>query len=369
MADIQKHLNKQFGDGTIFTFHDTNRVKVIPIASGIPSFDYASGIGGIPGGRIIEMYGPESSGKTTIALQIIANYQRLHQNNPESPYYKKRALYIDAEHALDPIHVEKIGVDCSKDTGMMINQPDYGEQAFDIIESACHSGEVGIIVGDSIAAFVPKAEIEGTNEDNQVGLQARMISKGLRKINGVAKKTLTSIIFINQLREKVGVMYGNPEVTPGGRSLKFYASMRIEVKRKPIQKKDVHYGQTISVTFKKNKVARPFVKAEFDYYWDTLFDTTKDTMNVACEMDIIHRKGAYYFLGPDPNDSKNVFKDGAGNELKWQGKPALEQTLKASPALFNYINDMVQGRIPKDEQFIEEEYEEEYQESSQEEDK
>lgn len=345
-------MNKKLGAGTVFSFEDTESVKVQPVPTAIPSFDYALGIGGWPLGRVIELYGPESSGKTTIALQTVAQYQKL-AKDPNHLFSKRpNVCYIDAEHALDPLHVERLGVDVSEETGMLINQPDYGEQAFDTTEAMIHSGEVGLVVIDSVAALTPKKEIEGSNEDNQVGLQARMVSKALRKITAPALKNDVLIICINQIREKVGVMYGNPETTPGGRALKFFASIRVEVRKKEIKKGDMVYGQTMTLSVKKNKVARPFTKSEVDYYYDTLFDTSKDIMNVAIEMGIIHRKGAYYFLGADPEDSKSPYLDEQGKELKWQGKDTLERVLKESPELFKYINDIVQGRIPKDVQFI-----------------
>ncbi|CDQ41900.1 recombinase RecA [Virgibacillus salexigens] len=356
MSKFKQTLNKKLGDGTVFSFGDSETLRIQPVPTGIPSLDYALGIGGFPLGRIVEIYGPESSGKTTVALQTIAKYQEL-AKNPDHPFSKKKeVLYIDAENALDPVHVENIGVDVSDETGMLINQPDYGEQAFDTMETAIHSGEVGLIVVDSVANLVPKKELEGSNEDQQMGLLARIMSKGLRKITGPARENNTLIIFINQIREKVGVMYGNPETTPGGRSLRFYASVRMHINKKEIKKGDVVLGHTMNFNIKKNKVARPFTKSEVDYYYDTLFDMTKDIMNVAMGMGIINRAGAYYYYG---QDSKKPYKDDMGNELKWMGKDSVELALKQSPALFKYTNDIVQGRIPKDAQFVDEEPQEE----------
>lgn len=349
MSNLKKSLNKKLGEGTFFTFGDNEMLRVQPVPTGIPSLDYALGIGGFPLGRIIEVYGPESSGKTTVALQTIAQYQKL-SKDPEHPFSKKPGIvYIDAEHALDPLHLERLGVDISDDTGMLINQPDYAEQAFDIMETAIHSGQVGIVVLDSVAALVPKKELEGSNEENTIGLLARAIGKALRKITGAAQKNDVLVIFINQIREKVGVMYGNPETTPGGRALRFYASVRLEVRRKEIKQKDIVIGQTMNFKIIKNKVARPFTQTEVDYYYDTLFDIPKDIMNLAMEMEVIKRAGAWYYYG---EDVKNPLKDSAGNELKWMGKETVEQVLKNSPELFNYTNDIVQGKIPKDAQFI-----------------
>lgn len=358
MSNFKKMMNKKLGEGTFFTFDDPELVKIQPIPTGIPSIDHALGIGGWPVGRIIEIYGAESSGKTTLALQTIASYQKL-AKDPNHPFHERpEVVYIDAENALDPYHVAKLGVDVSDETGMMINQPDYGEQAFDVMEAAINSGQVGIIVVDSVANLVPKKELEGSNEDQQMGLLARIMSKGLRKITGPAQKHGTTVLFINQIREKVGVMYGNPETTPGGRALRFYASVRAEVKKKPIKKSDVFIGNEMTLKIVKNKVARPFTETTVDYYYDTLFDIQKDILNVALDMDIIHKRGAYYFLGPDPMDSKNVYKDANGNDLKWQGKETVERVLKENPDLFDYINDMVQGRLPKDAQFVEEQSQE-----------
>jgi recombination protein RecA len=355
--DLLKMINSRMGEGTIYTFEGDETVKVQPVSTGIPSLDYALGIGGMPWGRVVEIYGPESSGKTTVALKTIATFQ-YYAKQKGHPFYGKKAAFIDAEHALDPFHAQALGVDISPE-GMLISQPNNGEEGYDLMETLILSGHVGIIIGDSLPSFIPKAVIDGSAEDNHIGLQARLNSKCIPKIAALAAKHNVLVIIINQIREKVGVMYGNPETTPGGRALKFYSSVRLEVRRKEIKKGDAFIGQTITVQVKKNKVSRPFTKAEFDYYWDTGIDVIKDIMNVAIDMGVIHRKGAYYFLGPDPNDAKNVYKDGNGNELKWQGKETLENVLKQSPALFNYINDIVQGRIPKDAQFVEENHQEE----------
>jgi recombination protein RecA len=350
--ELLKMINSRMGEGTIYTFDGEETVKVQPVSTGVPSLDYALGIGGMPWGRIVEIYGPESSGKTTLALKTISTFQKLAKQEGH-PFYGKKAAFIDSEHALDPLHAQSIGVDISSE-GMLIAQPTCGEEAYDLMEALILSGHIGVIVGDSLPSFIPRAVIDGSAEDNHIGLQARLNSKCIPKIATLASKHNVLVIIINQIREKVGTMFGSPETTPGGRALKFYSSVRLEVRRKEIRTKDAVIGQTISVNVKKNKVSRPFTTAEFDYYWDTGIDVVKDIMNVAIDMGIIHRKGAYYFLGPDPEDAKNVFKDSNGNELKWQGKQTLEAVLRQSPALFNYINDIVQGRIPKDAQFVEE---------------
>lgn len=201
-------LNKKLGEGTFFTFDDDETLQVQPVSSGIPSLDYALGIGGFPWGRVVEIFGPESSGKTTVALHTIAQYQKL-AKDPNHPFHqKKQVIYVDAENALDPLHVARLGVDVSDESGMLINQPDHGEQAFNIIEASILSGQVGLIVVDSVANLIPKKELEGDNEDQQMGLLARLMGKGLRKITGPANQNNTTIIFINQVREKIGVMYG-----------------------------------------------------------------------------------------------------------------------------------------------------------------
>lgn len=344
-------MNKKLGDQVIYAFEGESTVKVQPVSMGIPSLDYALGIGGLPWGRVVEIYGPESSGKTTLALKTIAEFQKLSKVIPHV-FYGKKVLFVDAEHALDPIHAQTLGVDITAETGMLIMQPDYGEQGYDTIVSMILSGQVGLIVGDSIPSFIPKSVIDASAEDNHMMVAARLNSQMIPIIAQHAQKNNTLVIFINQIREKP-TMYGNPETTPGGRALKFYSSVRLEVKRKEIKKSDNIIGQTMFVNVKKNKVARPFTKAEFDYYFHGGIDVIKDIMNVAMDMDIIKRAGSWYFYGEDKD---NVQVDGAGNPLKWMGKENVELVLKQSPALFEYTNDIVQGRIPKDAAFVEEDH-------------
>ncbi|MCD7911034.1 recombinase RecA [Bacillus velezensis] len=348
--EIMKMINTRMGEGSIYAFEGEQTAKVQPVSTGIPSLDFALGIGGLPWGRLVELYGHESSGKTTVALKTIAEFQKNASVIPHV-FYGKKAVFIDAEHSLDPFHAQALGVDISEETGMLISQPESGEQAYDLITALILSGQVGLIVGDSLPSFIPRKVIDGSAEDNHIGLQARLNSQMLPVVAQHAKKMNCLVIMINQVREKVGVMYGNPETTPGGRALKFYSSVRMEVRRKEIKKGDVFIGQTMIITIKKNKVARPFTKTEFDYYWDTGIDVIKDIMNTAMDMNIIKRAGAYYFYGDSHDDP---YKDGAGNELKWRGKETVEEALRHSPALFEYTNNMVQGRIPKDAQMIEE---------------
>lgn len=353
-------MNTKLKDEVLYSFDGDNTVKVQPVSTGIPSLDFALGIGGQPLGRLVELYGPESAGKTTIALMTIAQFQKFSRTQGH-PLFGKKAVFIDAEHALDPIHAQALGVDISED-GLIIIQPDNGEQAYDTMVSLMLSGHVGLIVGDSLPSFIPKAVIDGSAEDNHMMIAARLNSQMIPIITKHASDAETLMIMINQIREKP-TMYGNPETTPGGRAMKFYSSVRMEVRRKEIKKSDVVIGQTMTVSVKKNKVARPFTKSEFDYYFDTGIDVIKDIMNVAMDMDVIKRGGAWYYLG---EDIKNPLKDGAGNELKWMGKEVVEGVLKQSPALYNYINDIVQGRIPKDAQFVDEAPDEEEYEDNEE---
>jgi recombination protein RecA len=347
-------MNKKMGAGTLYTLDDNHMVAIQPVTTGIPSLDLALGIGGMPWGRIVEIYGPESSGKTTTCLQIIHEYQTLSKKKDHPFNEKPEVVYIDAEHTLDPYHIAKLGVDVSDETGMNINQPDYGEQALDLAEASILSGRCGIVVFDSVAALVPKKDLEGSNEDQTMGTQARMIGKGINRMKGIAAENNVLVIFINQIREKLGVRYGNPETTPGGRALKFFATVRMDVRSRPIKQGTAVIGQTMTFNIKKNKVARPFTSAEVDYYFDTLFDTQKNIVEVAIDQGIIKRAGAWYFIG---EDTKNPAKDSCGNELKWMGKDNVISVMKNSPALFQYVNNIVQGFIPKDAKFIDEKQE------------
>jgi recombination protein RecA len=344
-------MGKKLGEETIFTFEGENSVKVQPVSTGVPSLDYALGVGGLALGRVIEIYGPESSGKTTIALKTIAEFQK-NANTVGHMLYGKKAVFIDAEHALDPFHAQALGVDISEETGMLIIQPNSGEEGFDAMVSLILSGQVGLIVGDSIPAFIPQKIIDASAEDEHMMVAARLNSKMIPQIGQHARKNDTLVIFINQIREKP-TMHGNPEVTPGGRALKFVASQRLYIRRIPIKKGDNEIGQQMIVKVIKNKVASPFKKTEFDYYFETGVDVVKDIMNLAMETDIIKRAGAWYYYG---EDNKNPLKDGAGNELKWMGKETVEAVLKNSPALYQYTNDIVQGYIPKDALFVEEDH-------------
>ena len=276
-------IQKQFGKGSIMKLgSDGVNMNVEAISTGSASLDLATGIGGIPKGRIIEIFGPESSGKTTIALHIIAEAQKA----------GGKAAFIDAEHALDPVYARKLGVDVDE---LLVSQPDTGEQALEICEMLVRSGAIDVVVIDSVAALVPKAEIQGDMGDSHMGLQARLMSQALRKLAGAINKSNTAAIFINQLREKVGVMFGSPEVTTGGRALKFYASMRLDVRRiESIKSGDEFLGNRTRVKIVKNKVAPPFKQAEFDIMYGVGISREGDVLDCAVEAKIVDKAGAWY---------------------------------------------------------------------------
>ncbi|MEJ7556652.1 MAG: recombinase RecA [Aquificaceae bacterium] len=278
-------IERRFGKGSIMPLKNAEKVKVDVIPTGSLALDIATGIGGIPKGRVIEIFGPESSGKTTLALHIIAEAQ-------------KRggiAVFIDAEHALDPKYAEKIGVDTEN---LYISQPDYGEQALEIAESLIASNAVDVIVVDSVAALVPKDELEGEIGEAHVGKQARLMSQALRKLKGIAHKANTAIIFINQLREKIGVMFGNPETTPGGRALKFFADMRLDVRRiGDVKDSGEKTGSRVRVKVVKNKLAPPFQEAEFDVIYGEGICKLCDLIDIASELKVISKSGAWYSYG------------------------------------------------------------------------
>ena len=287
-------IEKQYGKGSVMKLGDTSHMQVETVPTGSLSLDIALGAGGVPKGRIVEIYGPESSGKTTVALHMVAEVQ-------------KRggiAGFIDAEHALDPVYARNIGVDIDN---LYISQPDNGEQALEITETMVRSGAVDIVIVDSVAALVPKAEIEGDMGDSHVGLQARLMSQALRKLTSVVSKTNCIVIFINQLREKIGVMFGNPETTTGGRALKFYASVRLDVRRTEALKQGGEViGNHTKVKVVKNKIAPPFKEAEFDIMFGQGISTIGDILDLAANCGIVNKSGAWY--------AYNYAKIGQGRE-------------------------------------------------------
>ena len=312
-------IEKQFGKGSIMRLGAQEAINVVPsISTGSVSLDFALGIGGVPRGRVIEIFGPESSGKTTLTLQIIAEAQKL----------GGMAAFVDAEHALDAKYARKLGVDLDN---LLVSQPDNGEQALEIVEVLVRSGGVDVVVVDSVAALVPRAEIEGEMGEAQMGLQARLMSQALRKLTGVVSKSKTSLIFINQLREKIGVMFGNPETTTGGRALKFYASVRIDIRRiGAIKDGDVVVGGRTRVKVVKNKVAPPFREAEFDVMYGEGISKEGDLLDLAVDRKIVDKSGTWFAFN---------------GERLGQGRENVKQFLKDNPEVAKAIEDRVRREL------------------------
>lgn len=318
-------IEKQYGKGSIMKLGDATAVNVDTIPTGSLMLDMALGVGGMPKGRVIEIYGPESSGKTTVALHVVAEAQKR----------GGEAAFIDAEHALDPIYAQKLGVDIDN---LIVAQPDTGEQALEIAEALVRSGALDVIVIDSVAALVPKAEIEGEMGDAHVGLLARLMSQALRKLTGITSKSGTAVIFINQLREKVGVVYGNPETTPGGRALKFFSSVRLDVRRQEAIKNGTEIiGNKTRVKVVKNKVAPPFKEAEFDILYGQGISKEGNILDMAVNFDIIQKSGAWFAYR---------------GERLGQGRDNVRKYMVENPEFTQEIDTLVRKRlhlIPEDE--------------------
>lgn len=325
-----RQIEKQFGKGSIMKLGESTHMQVETVPSGSLALDIALGIGGLPRGRVVEVYGPESSGKTTVALHAIAEVQRI----------GGQAAFIDAEHALDPLYASKLGVNIDE---LLLSQPDTGEQALEIAEALVRSGAVDIIVIDSVAALVPKAEIEGDMGDSHVGLQARLMSQALRKLSGAISKSKTIAIFINQLREKVGVMFGNPETTPGGRALKFYSSVRLDVRRiETLKQGNDMVGNRTRIKVVKNKVAPPFKQAEIDIMYGEGISKEGSLIDIGVEMDIVQKSGAWFSyngerLGQGRENAKQFLKEKTdfADEIDRQIRAASNLSATATPADFS----------------------------------
>ncbi len=309
-------IEKQFGKGSVMKLGEVSAMNVEAIPTGSLSLDIALGIGGVPRGRVVEIFGPESSGKTTVALHVIAEAQKM----------GGEAAFIDAEHALDPVYAKKLGVNIDN---LIVSQPDTGEQALEICEALVRSGAIDVVVVDSVAALVPKAEIDGEMGDAFVGLQARLMSQALRKLTGVINKSKTTVIFINQLREKVGIMFGNPETTPGGRALKFYSSVRLDVRRvETLKRADQVIGNRTKVKVVKNKVAPPFREAEFDIMYGEGISKEGNILDIAANLDIINKSGAWFSY--------------EGQRLA-QGRDNAKQYLKDNPKIMEEVEKKVRA--------------------------
>jgi recombination protein RecA len=311
-------IEKQFGKGSIMVLGTEQKMDIPAIPTGAIALDWALGIGGVPRGRVIEIFGPESSGKTTLTLSIIAQVQKM----------KGVAAFIDAEHALDPAYAKRLGVDLKE---LLISQPDSGEQALQIADMLIHSNAVDVVVIDSVAALVPRAELEGDIGDAHIGLQARLMSQALRKLTSTIAKSKTCCIFINQIREKIGVMFGSPETTSGGRALKFYSSVRLDIRRiGQLKRADQVIGSRVRVKVVKNKVAAPFRKAEFDVFFDEGISREAGIIDLAVENDVVQQSGSWLIYGDD--------KLG-------QGRDKVRLFLRENPKLLNEIESKVRDRM------------------------
>lgn len=330
LKTAMSQIERDFGAGSIMKLGENTRMEVQAVHTGSLALDFALGIGGVPRGRIIEIFGPESSGKTTVALHILAEVQKANGT----------AAFIDAEHALDPVYAKALGVDIND---LLVSQPDCGEDALEICEALARSGAVDAIVVDSVAALVPRQEIEGDMGQAMVGLQARMMSQAMRKLSGVISKSNCVVIFINQIREKVGVIYGNPETTPGGRALKFFASVRIDI-RKTEQLKDGTevYGNHVKCKIVKNKVAPPFRVAEFDILYGKGISASSEILDFAVSLDIIKKSGSWFSYN---------------GERIGQGKDSVRRMLESNPEMMREVEEKVRAMSEQARENMEQEFE------------
>ena len=334
-------IEKQFGKGSVMKLGEFKAMEIEAIPTGALSLDIALGIGGVPRGRIIEVFGPESSGKTTLALHIVAEAQKM----------GGEAAFIDAEHALDPVYAKKLGVDIDN---LIVSQPDTGEQALEITESLVRSGALDVIVVDSVAALVPKAEIDGDMGDSHMGLQARLMSQALRKLTGAINKSKTVLIFINQLREKVGIMFGNPEVTPGGRALKFYSSVRLDIRRIENIKQDGEVlGNRVRVKVVKNKVAPPFREAEFDIIYGKGISKSGNILDLGVNLDIVEKSGSWFSyngdrIGQGRENAKKYLEDNPKIMMEVEEKVRTKFNEAFEKSLGEEIVDEEQEKEPED---------------------
>jgi recombination protein RecA len=323
-------LTKRFGDGTILRLGDASHLQVDVIPSGSLAIDLALGVGGIPRGRITEIYGPESSGKTTLCLHVIAEAQ--HKGGV--------CAFVDMEHALDPVYAARLGVDVAN---LYISQPDVGEQALEITDALVRSSAIDVVVLDSVAALVPRAELEGDMGDTHVGLQARLMSQALRKLSGAVKQSNTALLFTNQLREKIGVMFGNPETTSGGRALRFYASVRIDIRRiQAIKQKDQVIGNRTRVKITKNKVAAPFRQCEIDLMYDHGFSKESDILDLGVEAGVVDKRGAFYryndgLIGQGRENAKQYLRDNP--ELAYELEMLIRESYQIMPLIHGVDGD------------------------------
>ena len=318
LETVMQRIERECGKGSIMRLGESSTLNVSAVSTGSLSLDFALGIGGIPRGRITEIYGPESSGKTTIALHVIAEVQK----------QGGEAAFIDAEHALDPVYAKKLGVDINN---LLVSQPDCGEQALEIAETLVNSGAIDIIVIDSVAALVPRQEIEGDMGASHVGVQARLMSQAMRKLSGAIAKSNCIVIFTNQLREKVGVMYGNPEVTTGGKALKFYASVRIDVRKvEQLKNGSEVYGSHTRCKVVKNKVAPPFKTAEFDILYGSGISKSSEIIDMAIQLEIIDKSGAWFYFG---------------GERLGQGKDNVRKLIESDKELMDTLEKLVRDKV------------------------